>query len=245
MHHSFIDRYSDLSSPIHRWDARLKAVTLMTSIVCIVSLSPGNLTAMLIYCAALLLCWFVSELPMLFLAKRLAVILPFVLLMSLPLLWMESQTQREGIASTAIFTTLRASAAVAALSLLTSTTPFPCLIGALRSLRVPAIILCLMSFLYNFFYVLIDEMERLGIGRRSRDFGSSIALSWRSGAWMLGTFLIRSIERSERIYRAMAARGYEGEAMVPAPMDRPHGKEVWMTSLAIAAVILIRIGAYR
>ena len=52
---------------------------------------------------------------------------------------------------------------------------------------------------------------------------------------MAGSLFLRSLERSDRIYNAMLARGYDGEIRsIPAPALRPSD---WLT-LAGGAVLL-------
>jgi len=102
--------------------------------------------------------------------------------------------------------------------LLTYTTPFSDLIDALRALRLPAIIVSIISFMYRYLAVLGEEAGRMNRARRSRSAAapqgrSGGSLGWRArvtGA-MVGSLFIRSYERSERIYAAMLARGFRGQ----------------------------------
>ena len=106
---------------------------------------------------------------------------------------------------------------VQAALLLAYTTAFADLVDALRALRVPAIIVSIISFMYRYLAVLTDEAGRMSRARQSRsaaapDGRSGGSLSWRArvtGA-MVGSLFIRSYERSERIYAAMLARGFAG-----------------------------------
>ena len=243
MHHSFLDRYSDLSSPLHRWDARLKVMLSILFVICIVTIPQGRFMVLSAFLAILLVCWIVARIPLTHLLKRLAVLVPFILLMSAPLVWTYGPSSNENALEMLAHIAMRASAAIIAISLLVSTTPFSTLLGALQWMRVPAIIVSLMAFLYRFAYILIDEFERLAAGRKSREFARSLVLAWRSRAWMLGTFLIRSIERSERVYQAMAARGFSGQIVSPGGRRVLPGLETMVSILAAAAIIFIRIEA--
>jgi cobalt/nickel transport system permease protein len=102
--------------------------------------------------------------------------------------------------------------------LLAFTTPFHELIDALRELRVPRIIVAIISFMYRYLGVLTDEVGRMNRARASRSAAAPTgrpggSLGWRArvtGA-MVGSLFIRSYERSERVYAAMQARGFEAE----------------------------------
>ncbi len=122
---------------------------------------------------------------------------------------------------------------VLAAGLLTATTPFTDLLAALQGLGLPRLLAALMSFMYRYVFVLADEAERLARARTARsgvalclasagdDAGGLPALHARAGgslAWrahvlggMIGNLFVRSYERSERIYQAMLARGFDGQ----------------------------------
>jgi cobalt/nickel transport system permease protein len=100
---------------------------------------------------------------------------------------------------------------------LTASTPFPDLLRAMRDLGLPKVIVAIAGFTYRYIFVIGDEALRMMRARaaRSSAIGSRGGRStlWRArvtGA-MVGSLFLRSIERSERIYDAMVARGYDGE----------------------------------
>ena len=67
-------------------------------------------------------------------------------------------------------------------------------------------------------------------------------LAWRARVTggMAGSLLLRSLERSDRIYNAMLARGYDGETRgLPAP---PLTRDSWLVlaaGLALLGALLI------
>jgi cobalt/nickel transport system permease protein len=106
---------------------------------------------------------------------------------------------------------------VQAALLLAFTTPFHELVDGLRQLRLPQVMVAIISFMYRYLTVLTDEATRMTRARASRsadpDGRGGGSLRWRArvtGA-MVGSLFLRSYERGERIYAAMQARGFEGE----------------------------------
>lgn len=102
--------------------------------------------------------------------------------------------------------------------LLVMTTQLPDILWALRSLRVPEPLVAITSFMYRYLYVLADEAGRLLRARASRSAarvghqaGNTLVWRGRVAGYMVGSLMLRSFERSERIYHAMASRGYAGE----------------------------------
>jgi cobalt/nickel transport system permease protein len=118
-----------------------------------------------------------------------------------------------------MFTTiaLKSWLSVQAALLLTFTTPFHDLLDALRELRLPRILVAIIGFMYRYLAVLGEEAQRLMRARAARSAvaegvagGGTIAWRARVTGSMVGSLFLRSYERSERIYAAMQARGFEG-----------------------------------
>jgi cobalt/nickel transport system permease protein len=128
--------------------------------------------------------------------------------------------------------------------LLVATTQFPDLMHALRHLHVPTLLVAIISFMYRYLFVLADEALRL---LRARDSRSAYRPGYKSGgtvAWrarvagnMAGQLFVRSYERSDRVYNAMLARGYDGQFLTLNPhVMRPND---WFIGAATTIILLI------
>jgi cobalt/nickel transport system permease protein len=92
--------------------------------------------------------------------------------------------------------------------LLSSTTPFSALLDVMKRARVPDILVSTLALMYRYLFVLMDETQRMRRARASRTFRTERAWRWRTLATVVGQLFVRSTERAERIYAAMAARGW-------------------------------------
>ena len=134
--------------------------------------------------------------------------------------------------------TARVAACVGFLSLLLLTTRFVDLLGALARLRAPAIGLSLLSITYRYLLLFFAELERMVRARRSRTLSEpTLRRSWRDSGNFLGTFLLRSLERGERVQRAARARGGAG------PMPRRPSSGLGVADLAFGLVVVVAVGA--
>jgi cobalt/nickel transport system permease protein len=101
---------------------------------------------------------------------------------------------------------------VLALTSLMCTTRFALLLEAMRRMGMPQVVVMQLGLLYRYIFVLMDEAMRV---RRARDFrGAALAPAGRRLAavgGVIGTLFIRTLDRSQRVQLAMAARGYCGE----------------------------------
>jgi len=133
--------------------------------------------------------------------------------------------------------------------LLVATTQFPDLMHALRHLRVPHVLVAVVSFTYRYLFVISDEAMRL---MRAREARSARPLKGRGGGsivWrakvtgnMVGQLFLRSYERSERIYSAMVARGYRGHYLTMNPHVMKSNDWIIGTLAGLMLVIIQVIG---
>lgn len=204
MKHSFIDKYSYIESPIHKLPALFKIIFSFIFLIYVVLLKEAWWNYLIIF-SLLLFFIFLSHIPPLFVFKRAGVILPFVLLVTIFLPFFKE----DGL-KMAIITFTKSFLSIIILILLISTTKFSDLISGLSKLRVPNIILMMLSFIYRYFFVLIDEAERMerAARLRSNQEGSKLLKTLSN---IVGILFIRSYEKSERIYNAMFLRGFDGE----------------------------------
>lgn len=92
---------------------------------------------------------------------------------------------------------------------LAATTPFWRLMGVLRALHVPTLLVTVMSLMYRYLFLLVDEAHRLRRARASRAFRPVTRWEhWRASASTIGHLFIRTSDRAERVYDAMRARGW-------------------------------------
>jgi len=134
--------------------------------------------------------------------------------------------------------------------LLAFTTPFHDLVDALRELRLPRVMVGIIAFMYRYLAVLGDESSRMIRARAAR---SAVATGRRGGGglrWrgtvtgrMVGSLFLRSYERSERVYAAMQARGFDGELRyLPGPALRRS--EVVVAAALGACLVLYTVAAF-
>ena len=92
------------------------------------------------------------------------------------------------------------------------------IIGGLETLRLPALMVQIATFMLRYVNVVSDEMERMKVARQSRGFEAKGIADWKILAQAAGALFIRSYERGERVHLAMLSRGYVGVMPV---MEKP------------------------
>ncbi|MCJ7646209.1 cobalt ECF transporter T component CbiQ, partial [bacterium] len=223
MKHSFLDKYSDLGSIIHRLDPRVKLTFFFVLILVIVSTPPQELVKFSGYFLILLILVLLSRIPLPFVFVRSLVIIPFVLLTAIFIpffkggevagsynfLTLHLTISHKGIL---IFQNIliKSWLSVLSLTILTSTTKFSSLLKALEILKIPRVMILIASFFYRYMFLLVDELMRIKNARDSRSFKKNPVYQFKVIGYMIGELFIRTYERAERIYLAMLSRGFNG-----------------------------------
>ncbi|NLV08578.1 cobalt ECF transporter T component CbiQ [Halomicrobium mukohataei] len=144
-----------------------------------------------------------------------------------------------GVTYVAVFL-VRVTASLALLSVLLLTTGFGPLVTALRRLRVPPLAITLLAVTYRSLLLFFRELERMAHARRSRTFSrGSLQGRWARSGSFLGTFLLRSLDRGERVQRAARARG--GTRMRPYDRSGSLGRADAAFALLLVAAVVVRV----
>jgi cobalt/nickel transport system permease protein len=216
-----LEEFAEGSTVLHRLDPRTKFIAGLPLLVSI-ALMKGLTGPMAALCLGVLLT-LVARLDMRQLFLRLLAVNAFVLM-----LWvfLPFTTTGETVATLGPLTATREGLAFAlsitlktnAIALLTisvfGTTEAMSLAHALVHMKVPAKLVHLFFFFYRYLSVLHEEYTRLRQAMRLRSFrargGAGHLHTYRSLGNLLGMLLVRSHERSSRIYNAMLCRGFHG-----------------------------------
>jgi cobalt/nickel transport system permease protein len=177
MHVDTFDHYQEHGTWVHALDPRVKVLACVGFIVGMALLPDGA-------CLAYMLSWglviglaLAAKIEPWFVIKRSLLVLPFMLAavtvaFTLPgqVIWQGPWGLSVTDAGLTRFVSilLRSWISVQAAILLTATTRFPDLLHALRHLKVPAILVAILAFMYRYLFVLVDEAGRLLRARSAR-----------------------------------------------------------------------------
>jgi len=219
MKHDFIDKYSNLNSVIHKIDPRIKLLLLFCFLIFIAVTSNLKLLGFYWGMAAVLTA--ASRVPVHFYLKKLILITPLVVVFSFFIYLSYLLEHRVAVTLEAfsryypVWDTLAAMAAriylsILVITLLVSCTRFNDLLWSLRRFRLPLIVTILSKLVYTYIFIFIDELHRIMRAYKSRTPVRRVSRIKVYGHIAAG-ILLRSMERSDYIYKAMLSRGFDGE----------------------------------
>jgi cobalt/nickel transport system permease protein len=241
MRHTFLDRYREGTSLMHRLDPRLKLLATLAFVLATTS-TPARAWPTLVLLGGLALgAILASRIPPIEALKHSAIALPFAAMVAVslpftrageviwawhPFGWTLTVTDEGLILFVAVV--VKAWLSVMLSGLLVATTRFTDLLYAMRSFHVPAVLTTTISFMYRYLFVLTDEAMRLQTARAARSAGPGRSVWWRGRVLggMIGSLFVRSYERSERIYAAMLSRGFAGEVRTLGQLAW-QGRDTW------------------
>jgi len=200
---TYIDTYGNIDAPYQRLDARVKIIiTLAFVVIMAISVNdkPIRIIPFFLFVAMLAL---ISRISASALLRRVLPAIPFFFFASLVLGFSKGSQ-----AAAAAF--LKAFLSVLSVIILISTTRFSNLLKGLEGLKMPRILVSMISFVYRYLFIIADEYGHIKIARESRNFGGSKRWQWRAIGHSVGTLFLHSYERGERVYSSMVSRGYDG-----------------------------------
>ncbi len=241
----YLDTLSYKKTFIHRLNPGIKLIVILAFIIFVVSFPKYEIQGMMPFFIFPVFVIAAGDIPVKVILKKLLVVSPFVLFVGIfnPVLDTQIMYSIYGIkisggwvsfASIIIKFILTISAAL----LLVATTSFPGVCFALDRLRVPKIFVVQLLFLYRYIFVLVEEAMRIVRARNMRSFGKR-GKNIKSFTNIVGVLLVRSIERSERIYQAIYSRGFDGQIRLIKDF-RLRFTDIIFAAIAVAAFIIFR-----
>lgn len=241
-----LDSLACRDSVIHRLDPRAKVLTTLVFVLVVVSFGRYEISALLPFALFPLALLLLADLPPGYLLKKLLLAAPFALGIGLFNPWFDRQTLLQlgaleisgGWVSFASIL-LRFVLSVLAVLVLIATTGFCGICSALERLGAPRVFTLQLLFLYRYLFVLIDEAQQLALARSLRTFGGR-GLELKAFGPLIGHLLLRTLDRAQRLHRAMLCRGFDGEIRPrqPSRIGRP---ELVFTLGWSAAFIVLRL----
>ncbi len=209
-----------VATPARAWPAYLVDAALLVAVAAIAGLAPGPLLRR-----------GVVELPVLVFVA----VLPFVA--SGPRVDVLGVAVSQAGLAAAGTLLAKATLGVFAALILAGTTQGRELLAGLERLRLPGVLVAILSFMLRYVVIMADDLRRLRLARLAR--GGSARGQLAAVAGGAGLLFVRGYERGERVQRAMIARGYTGRMPALAELAAPAARapsRAWAAALPSAAL---------
>lgn len=246
MHHAYLDKFAGLDSLVHRLDPRAKVVAVVVFMAFVISVPRHDVLPLVPYFLFPGVLIALSGVPVRYLLKRVVITSPLLLSLIVfpPLFSREVVGRVGGVAVTtgmlnAANLALKFCLCLLATLVLTSTTRFDRLLRGLQWMGLPRVLVVQLSFLYRYLFVMADESIRMRIAGESRLLRlAPLGRRLRAVGGAIGVLFLRTLDRSERIYAAMASRGFDGTVRILSELRfRPADALFLAATLALCCVV--------
>lgn len=205
------------------WEPRTKLVTCILFIFGVVGLQSP-----LLVCLVFLMSVTGSRLSGLswsYIAKKLLLISPFLVLLSLPLLFGNGWSPSEARYTLVSLIILKAATSLTIMLLLFKTQTETQLLSALAQLKLPAPLLSILFLSYRFLFLFAQYYQKIWLALQARLMPKHLNIqACRSYGRVAGGLLLKAFDMSDKVHQAMAARGLNSFQVVaakqtPTPTD--------------------------
>ncbi len=213
------EKFSEGDSLLHNLDPRIKIIVALFFSVSVAVIDKYNSLFFALLLAIFLI--IVSKLKVKEIISRLLVVNSFIFLLWLMLPFTlpgeiiytlgSLSISREGIHYVFLIT-LKSNTIILATLALLSTSSIYNLIHALSHFHVPDKLIHLFFFTFRYLQTIHSEYIRLNNALKIRGFKAQTNFhTYRTFAYLIGMILVRSYDRSKRVYDAMLCRGFKGK----------------------------------
>jgi cobalt/nickel transport system permease protein len=202
MREALFEAYEPGASRVHRLPAGAKLGALLAYLLALLAVPRGAWWAFAVAAAVLLIAAGLARVSARRVMLRWLALEPFALGVAVLTL-----LQPGGLAAF-LHLAARSSLGLGALVLFAATTRFTGVLGVLRGLRVPALLVTTLALLYRYLFLLASEAHRLERARASRTFVPGRTARWRALGAAAAQLFVRSARRASRIHATMVARGW-------------------------------------
>ncbi len=218
MRHAFIDKYSNISSPVQKIDPLIKLLSALLIILALVSQPYDRFLPFAVYGLLVLVLLMLSRIPPVYVMKRLLIVLPFILFAAVffPLsVKLSDSSIRLSLYHPAVMKGIsifiKAALSVVVIIVLVSAEKFHHLLRAMRRLKMPAVVCITSALMYRYIFILADESMRTSLARQSRTPGKLKQNRLKVYGNQMAVVFLRSWDRSKIVYNAMLSKGFSGE----------------------------------
>lgn len=208
---------------VHRLNPMAKLITTIVYVAVVVSVGRLDFLTLSLYFFYPAILLSASEIPLKMMAKRVAIALPFVLFAGFsnvlfdtaPYIRLGGFSVSLGVVSLIVLVE-KTTLTVSAILILMATTSAAKVFSSLQRIGVPKILTTVLMLCFRYLSLLFSKAERMTKAyhlRAKRPKG----IDMRDMGSFVGQLLLQSLDRAERVYKAMKLRGFDGSFLAAKP----------------------------
>ena len=205
-----IDELGDRNTMIHGIDSSIKIIVTIIYVIKVISMKQfiiSDITCIVLYP---LILFKVGKVPIKFIVKKIIFILPIILGLSVINLIIDFSYSEIYFSLLLLF---KCTFALIGALLLIVTTGVNNLAFGLKKLKIPNILIMQILMLYRYIILMMEEFYRVKSAYELRTLGEK-SMTMKDYGQIVGQMLLKTIDRSEKVYEAMKLRGFEEDLYI-------------------------------
>ncbi|SET55431.1 cobalt ECF transporter T component CbiQ [Oceanobacillus limi] len=217
------------------WESRSKLIAAICYIFGVISLT--TLPTLIIAYTFSLITLVSMRISFILLLKRYLIITPFLLLMTLPLF--SQYTMDNALFASLII--IKAFTSMTVITILLETQSLDTLMNSLTGLKMPPMLITILILSYRYVFLFLDDISRMMTAAKSRFFKGELGVrSLRVYGHFIASLLIKALHRSDKMYEAMASRGFNGQLAFQSTKKVGY-HDIFKTCLTVIVIALLII----
>ncbi len=205
-----IDELGDRDTIIHRIDSSIKIIITIIYIIKVLAMKQFILSNVIWIILYPLILFVFGKVPLIFILKKVLFVLPIVIGLSLANLIIDFSYSEIYSSLLLLF---KCSFSLVGSLLLIVTTGVNNLAIGLKKLKIPMILTMQILMLYRYIIFMMEEFYRVKSAYELRTLGEK-SMTIKDYAQIIGKMLLKTIDRSEKVYESMQLRGFDGEIYI-------------------------------
>lgn len=213
---TYMDTLSQGESILHKIDPRILLVTTLLFLFTVISFNRYAVAPLIPFFLYPIFLLRIGELPFSYFYKKVIIVSPFMIFFIVLNPFFDRQIVIQ-IGSVSLSGGMISSLSILIRFILTVSTGLilMSLIGingicsGLEKLYVPKAFVTQILLIYRYLFILTEELSKMMLAKSLRQFGHH-KMKFETYISILGHLFLRSLERAERVYLSMCARGFKG-----------------------------------
>ena len=205
-----IDELGDKYTMIHKIDSSIKIIVTIIYVIKVLSIKQFIISDIISIVLYPLILFKFGKVPVKFILKKVLFILPLILGLSVINLIIDFSYSEIYFSVLLIFKCIFT--LIGAL-LLMVTTGINNLAFGLKKLKIPNILIMQILMLHRYIILMMEECYRVKSAYELRTLGEK-SMTMKDYGRIIGQMLLKTIDKSEKVYEAMKLRGFDGDLYI-------------------------------
>jgi len=219
------------------WESRTKLIAAVFYIFTVISFI--NLPVVFIAFAIAFIGLLLMRISFILLLKRYLIITPFLLLMTVPLLFNFNLSFHTQNVEFIFLIVIKAFTSMTVITIILESQSLDQFMNSLAGLKIPSVCITVLILSYRYVFLFLDDIQKMQTAAKSRFFHGGAGISkLKVYGQLTAALLSRSMERAERMYEAMASRCFTGKLYFE-KADKITAVDIGKTVCAVFLVLLL------